>query len=175
EHGIPHEELTREEVRRRFPGHEPAEGMVGLLEQRAGMLFPEACVEALLDQSRAAVQVEERVRAWRADGDGVSVETDRATYRAEQVVLAAGPWLASLLGVAAPPLVVERQLTHWLEPLRGAERFRAPRCPVALWEYAPDRFFYTLPDAGDGFKAGIHHEGELTDAEHVRREPTAAD
>jgi sarcosine oxidase len=178
EYGIPHEELGAAEIRRRFPGHEPAEGMVGLLEQRAGLLFPEACLEAFLDQAReagAVLQVEEAVREWRPDGQGIAVATDRGSYRAEQLVLAAGPWLPALLRDLRLPLVIERQLHHWFEPTREPERFRAPGCPVALWEYAPDRFFATLPDVGDGFKAGIHHEGEVTDPRHVRREPTAED
>jgi glycine/D-amino acid oxidase-like deaminating enzyme len=35
--------------------------------------------------------------------------------------------------------------------------------------------FYTIPDFGDGFKAGIHHDGERVDPDTVRREPAPDD
>jgi sarcosine oxidase len=53
--------------------------------------------------------------------------------------------------------------------------FRPDRCPVAVWEDPGGTVFYTLPDAGDGLKAGIHHDGETVDPDRVRREPTAED
>jgi sarcosine oxidase len=46
---------------------------------------------------------------------------------------------------------------------------------VTIWEYVAGGVFATQPDAGDGVKAGIHHDGEVTTAERVRREPTAED
>src|SRR5262249_43538240 len=38
-----------------------------------------------------------------------------------------------------------------------------------------DRFFYTLPDSGAGLKAAIHHEGETTTPDDVRRDVGADD
>ena len=92
-------------------------------------------------------------------------------------VLSAGPWMTApeLLGALGRGLQVERQLFHWFEPARSPELFRADRCPVTIWEYAPGRVFATQPGTGDGVKAGIHHDGERTDPDRVRREPTADD
>jgi sarcosine oxidase len=178
EHDLPHEVLTAAEIRARFPGFTPPDDTVGLLEPRAGMLWPEGCVEAALELARrggAELRTGEPVTSWRADGDGVSVTSAGGTYRAQRLILSAGPWMPSLLGALGRPLRVERQLFHWFEAARNAEMFRPDRCPVAVWEYAPDRIFATQPDTGDGLKAGIHHEGETTDPEHARREPTAED
>ena len=178
EHGLPHEVLTAAEIRRRFPGFTPSDDTVGLLEPRAGMLWPEGCVEAALELARgggAELRTGEPVTSWRADGDGVSVTSAGGIHRAQRLILSAGPWMPSLLGALGRPLRVERQLFHWFEAARNPEMFRPDRCPVAVWEYAPDRIFATQPDTGDGLKAGIHHEGETTDPEHVRREPSAED
>ncbi|HEV8253352.1 MAG TPA: N-methyl-L-tryptophan oxidase [Vicinamibacteria bacterium] len=178
EHALPHEVLAAGEIRRRFPGFTPPEDTIGLFEPRAGMLAPEASVEAALDLARrhgAELRTNEPVLSWRADGRGVEVTTAEGTHRAARLILSAGPWLPSLLGALGRPLQVERQLFHWFEPAQTPELFGPDRCPVAVWEYAPDRIFATQPDVGDGMKAGIHHEGETTDPDHVRREPTAED
>jgi sarcosine oxidase len=178
EHGLPHEMLSASEIRRRFPGFAPPDDFVGLLEPRAGMLVPEDCVQAALDLARlygAELRMDEPVTDWRADGHGVSVDTTTGSHRAERLILAAGPWMMSLLGPLGRRLEVERQLFHWFEPARTPELFRPEHCPIAVWEYAPERIFATQPDVGDGVKAGIHHEGESTDPENVRRKPTPED
>jgi sarcosine oxidase len=59
---------------------------------------------------------------------------------------------------------------HWFTPARDAELFTPASCPIAMIEYAPDRIFYFVPDSGDGVKAAIHHEGEATDPDTVRRD-----
>ena len=67
-------------------------------------------------------------------------------------------------------LDVERQPIHWFLPSSHSEDYSAARCPVTLWEYAPDRTFYTLPDFGDGLKAAVHYEGQSVDPDHVKRQ-----
>jgi sarcosine oxidase len=178
EHRLPHEVLDAAGIRRRFPGFTPPDDTVGLLEPRAGMLWPEGCVEAALELARrhgAELRTDEPVTSWRADGDGVTVTSAGGTRRASRLILSAGPWMPALLGALGRPLHVERQLFHWFDAARHPELFRPDRCPIAVWEYAPDRIFATQPDTGDGLKAGIHHEGETTDPDRVRREPTASD
>ena len=179
EHALPHEELTAREVQRRFPGLAPAEGMAGVLEPRAGLLFAEACVEALQQQARAAGAVlehDEPVTSWQVEHASVTVTTPRARYGAGHLVLCAGPWMARLAAPLALPLQVARQLSHWFEPAEPTGAFDASRCPVTIWETAPGRMFYTLPDVGGrGLKAGIHHDGEVVDPDTVDREPRPED
>jgi sarcosine oxidase len=166
EHGLPHEVLPANEVRRRFPGYEPPDGTVGVVEPRGGILFVEVCVETMLALARhhgAVVHFGERVTHWHAEGGGVSVTTTRALYRARRLVLAAGAWLPTLVPELGPVLAVERQLIHWFEPSAPAERFTAARAPVTIWEFAPGRVMYTIPDVGHGLKAAIHHGGKLVD------------
>jgi sarcosine oxidase len=176
EYDVPHELLTADEVRRRWPAYDPPDDHAALFELRAGLLLPEACVETYLDLARrhgAAVHVGERVRGWRAEDGSVAVTTDAATYRAGQVVLTAGAWLGELVPDVALPLTVERQMFHWFEPASRPELHAAARCPLGLWEFERDRMVATFPDLGDGVKAGVHHEGETTDPDRVRRTTTS--
>jgi len=68
-------------------------------------------------------------------------------------------------------LKVERQVLYWFAA-RNPEVFRPDKCPIHLWEFAPHRFFYGFPDLGTGVKLALHHEGEATTADSVRREVT---
>jgi sarcosine oxidase len=175
-HGLPCEDLSAPEIRKRFPAFAPDPGMVGVFEPRAGVLFPEACIEAALQGAAAAgaeLRVDEEVEEWRADSGAVQVRTARGSWSAGTLVIAAGPWLPRV--VPGLPLTVARQVLHWFEPLADHGLFAPEACPIALWEVEGGRIFYTFPDLGDGVKAAIHHEGEITDAERVRREVTPED
>jgi sarcosine oxidase len=175
EHDVPHEMLTADEVRRRWPAYDPPDDHAALFEVRAGLLLPEVCVETYLELARrhgATTRTGERVQSWRADGQGVAVTTDSATYRAARVVFTAGAWLRELVPDAPLPLTIERQMFHWFEPTARRDLHRAERCPLALWEFERDRMVATFPDLGDGVKAGVHHEGETTDPQAVRRDTT---
>src|SRR5438093_765444 len=80
---------------------------------RAGILFPEICVEAHLTMARkhgADLRSDEPVLSWADDGDGVRVVTSKGAYHSGQLVLTAGSWIHSLLGDLKLPLAVERQV-----------------------------------------------------------------
>ncbi|MFN2397990.1 MAG: N-methyl-L-tryptophan oxidase [Gemmatimonadaceae bacterium] len=176
-HHLSHEMLTTRDVRNRYPGLHPTDEMIALYEPRAGVLFPERSVRACLDlavRKGAVTKLEERVVSWSADGGSVRVNTTHNSYSAARLVIAAGPWIARLLPELPLHLNVERQLFHWFRPAERPEWFAHSACPVALWEHEPGRIFATFPDvAGQGVKIGVHHEGEITNADTVRRDTTA--
>ena len=178
-HALPHEVLTAEEVRRRFPVLEPAPGMAGVLEPRAGVLLVEACLAALQEMARghgARFEHHTPVLSWEAGGAGVVLTTPAGRHEARHLVLCAGPWLARLVPSLALPLRLERQLSHWFDPASEPGAFAAERCPVTIWEHEAGRVFYTIPDpGGEGFKAGIHHDGETVDLDTLDREPRRED
>lgn len=171
QHGLPHELLTSSELRRRFPALRPATDVVALHEPRAGVLFPEACVRALqacLRSDTAVLRVGEPMLTWRVEGGVVRVATAFGEYVADRLVLALGPWLPEFLNGAQIQLAVERQMQHWFAPREPSELFSPDRLPIALWE-TTERMFYTIPDFGDGVKIAVHHDGEVTDPQRVRR------
>jgi sarcosine oxidase len=171
QHGLPYELLTSAEVRRRFPALAPEPGAVALHEPRAGVLFPEACVRALVAcavRDGAELRTGEPMLTWRVEGGVVRVATAIGEYLADRLVLALGPWLPEFLGGAQMQLTVERQMQHWFRPRAHPDHFAPDRLPIALWETS-ERIFYTIPDFGDGLKIAVHHDGEPTDPQRVRR------
>jgi len=100
EHSLQHEVFSAAEVRTRFPALQPRDDMIAVWEPRAGILFPELCVEAHLTMARkqgADLRSDEAALSWEADGSAVRVVTSKAAYHAGQLVLSAGSWIQSLL------------------------------------------------------------------------------
>ena len=178
QHNLPHELLSARELHNRFPGFVLPEEMSGFFEPRAGVLDPEGCVDAHLQLAAAAgaeVRPNEPVREWNVRGGRVRVVTELGTYDAARLALCAGAWNPALIDDDSVTLRVERQVMHWFTPARTPELFSPARCPIAMTEYSRDRIFYFVPDSGDGVKAAIHHEGEVTSPNAVRREVTDED
>jgi sarcosine oxidase len=172
-YGLPHQLLTADEIRRRYPALRPAPDDRALYEEEAGVLNPEACVWAHLAGATgrgAETRFEEPVRRWAPDGDGVRVETAAGHYLAERLVVTAGPWAPRLLEQLALPLQVERQVCFWFDPGSAAPLFNPQRLPIYVWEHAGGTFFYGFPALGpEGAKVAFHHGGETTTADTVRR------
>lgn len=178
EHKLPYEVLSSAEVRRRFPALQPDDDMAAVLEPRAGILFPEACVEAhvtLAAKHGARLRLNETVLSWHSDGAGVLVKTAQGEYRGERLILSVGAWIQSLLPDLRLPLQVERQVLHWFRPARTPEIFEPKNCPVYLWGYGRNQFFYGFPALGDGVKVARHHEGKTVDVNTVRRDVSDAE
>ena len=173
EHRLTHKILSAEETRRQFPALNPAENMTAVWEPRAGILFPERIIQTHLElaaQNGAALRFNDPALRWEPRGDGVRVFTATHAYDARRLLLSAGAWMSSLVPDLKLPLTVERQVLFWFEPSAQAELFQPARCPVHLWEYATHQFFYGFPDLGDGVKVALHHQGEITSPDLVRRE-----
>lgn len=94
-YGIPYSVLSPEEVRHRFPAMTPLDNDVAVYEELAGYLFPEECIRAQLKvaaRSGAELRYGEKVVSWTATTDRVEVTTERATFEADRLIIAAGPW-----------------------------------------------------------------------------------
>lgn len=172
DHHLPHEVLSARELHRRYPGFSPMDEMVGVLEQRAGILLPDAIVQANLELAvhhGAVLLPNVQVLGWDRIADGVEIRTTGETIVARQVVVAAGAWNGQLLAELALPLTIERQVIHWFDPVRFPEYFEPQRMPVSIWELENGTLFYTKPDLGDGVKIGIHHSGLTVDPDAVDR------
>lgn len=171
-HRLQHEILGGADVRRRFPALQPPDDWLAVWESRAGVLFPERCVEAQLRgaTSRGAdLHCNEPVERWERDGDGVRVWTARGEYSAGALVITAGAWLGQLVAGLRLPLRVERQVLFWFDAMLNPADFRPDRCPIHVWEYEPGKHFYGLPDVGTGSKLAVHHEGPTVAPDAVDR------
>ena len=169
-HQLALEELTIDDIQRRFPHFRPWEDAVALFEPHAGVLFPEECVEAFLDEARqggARLHYEEPVVSWEAGSDGIALRTHRGRYVTQRLLLAAGAWLPSLAPWLA--LEIERQVMHWFEPRTDSPPATGEHLPVFLIEENDGRLWYGLPDFGDGVKVALHHGGKITTADSLQR------
>lgn len=173
EHNLPCEILDCGEIRKRFPALRPEGHMIGLLEPRAGILYPEKCIAAHLELARrhgALVRLDEPVTSWEVNGNSASITTSAGQYRAERIVFCGGAWLPELLPHLDLHLETERQVLFWFKALSSPENFSPERCPVHLWEYEPGLMFYGFPDLGAGIKTAIHHQGEKYERGKIDRE-----
>jgi sarcosine oxidase len=178
EHRLSIEELSHDELRRRYPQFHFAEDYVGILERDAGFLYVEQCVHAHIDAARGAgadLRADEAVVGWEATGNGVTVRTSKNTYAADRLVITAGAWASRALAELGLPLQVLRKVLFWLGTANDRD-FARDRFPVYLAE-VPEGFFYGFPaiDA-DGHKLARHDGGEpVADPATVNRTVTAED
>jgi sarcosine oxidase len=175
--GIAHEIMDGPEIRRRFPQFNVRDDEVGYVEPGAGFVRPEACVRtqlALARQHGATLHCGERVTTFDATASGVRVTTDHAVYAAENLIVAAGPWLLPFL----PPTFarhfrVYRQALFWFDIDGDVAPYEAPRFPVFIWELqGRDQGVYGFPaldGPGGGMKIATEEYRATTTPETVER------
>lgn len=172
-HHLSHELLSAAEMRRRFPAFRPSDDMVAVWEPRAGILFPERCIESHLQMARkcgAVLRFDEPAATWECNGDSVRVLTPEGEYQAQRLLITAGAWTSQLIADLALPLAIERQVLLWFDPIAHPEHFDPQHCPIYIAEHEPNHIIYGFPNLAEGVKVGRHHEGESTDPDRVRRE-----
>jgi sarcosine oxidase len=162
-HALAHEELAADEVHRRFPALRLSGDMIAIHEPKAGVLQAERTVSTLLALARAQgarLHFDEPVLSWSSTAAGVEVRTARQTYSAARLILAAGPWIASLWNDVPVRLQVERTRVFWFRELSDPAVFQPDRLPIFAIEFLPDRMLYGFPNFGDGVKVALHYQGE---------------
>lgn len=172
--------LDAAEARRRFPMFR-LEGAAGaLVDRTAAVIAADATIRAL---ARACVvegvHVLEstRVLGLGLDASPFAIETDRGDLLAERLVLAAGPWMRTLVPALAPVLTARRQSVGFFRLDAPPEQVRPGPFPV--WCHlgaATNDLHYGLPEFGrEGVKIGQHEvagENDDPDAGAVPNEAT---
>ncbi len=165
-HGLEVEKLSAAEARARFPSLIVPDSMSAVVEQRAGFLWVERCVEAALGEARAAgaqLEPDTEVLAIGRDGSGWCVKTSRGDRRAARIVVAPGAWAQGLLGELGLRFEVRRKSLFWLDAPDDGE------APVFLFE-TPGGVYYGFPPVGGaGLKVAEHSGG------HVLKDPLLVD
>jgi len=176
EHSLPHRRLSSREAGEVFGALRLEEGYSGVYEGSAGVLFPEQCISSyvsLAQEAGGTFGFSERVTSWKPEAEHVEVLTEKGEYEADRLVLAAGAWTGQLLN-GLVPLECERQVQFWFRPAEGGA-FSAERMPVFIMEEDDERYFYGIPDVGDGVKVARSHGGETVDPDKVERRASGAD
>ncbi len=158
---IPHEVLDATQVRRRFPQFAITDNYSGYFESGAGFVKPEECVKAQLELAKslgAEIVLNQKVIELSPDisAGAVGVKTRDAAYKAEQVILTAGPWINELVERTEPYFKVYRQVLFWFSPKRTIDAFLPDRCPTFIWSFADGGRdgMYGFP-AVDGAQGGV--------------------
>jgi sarcosine oxidase len=139
-HGIAHENLDGNELRRRFPMFVAAEAARAYYEPEAGFVRPEAAVSAQLGLAREAgarLCVDEPVLDWYASPDGVRVRGATGVHDADQLVLCPGPWINQLFPEGRELFAVYRQLLLWFPIADEPPRLR--EMPIFVWDFGGER------------------------------------
>jgi glycine/D-amino acid oxidase-like deaminating enzyme len=108
------------------------------------------------------LHTDETVRGWRVQGSLVVVETDRATYSADRLIVAAGAWSGPLLCDLGVSLEVRRKPLYWFRTHNDI--YTADRgCPGFLYDL-PRGCFYGVPQIDPlGVKVAEHTGGGAVD------------
>jgi sarcosine oxidase len=175
-HRLRHEVLTSSQIEERFDAFTVGEGLSGVYEETAGVLFAEECVRAFVglgSEAGCEFRFSEQVLGWKGGPEGVQVETSAGTHTADKLVLCAGAWNGGLTR-GLVPLQCERQVPLWFSS-GGQERFSAPKMPIFIMEESRGLFYYGIPDLGHGVKVARTHGGKMVDPDKVSREVTEED
>jgi len=171
QHGLPHEVLTADEVRARYPAFAPGSEDIAVFEADGGVLQVEACTRAHADRARRrGAEIREGVRVASIDPERATVTLEDGTQlSAGHLIVTAGAWLPTLL--PALPITVERQVQLWFSPPRDLGAF------PAFIHFTEAGNFYGIPgeDAAAPIKVCRHHGGRATTADTLDRACDDAD
>jgi sarcosine oxidase len=174
-HGIAHELLDANQIRARFPQFNIRDDEIGYFEPEAGFVRPEACIAAelsLAEKHGADVHRDEPVLSFVPSANGVSVTTDRGTYRADKIIVSAGAWFPKLVGGQFETLLrVYRQVINWFDVDGDASLYTPQHFPVFIWELADlEHGVYGFPVIdGSGVKVANEQYAETTSPDAVAR------
>jgi sarcosine oxidase len=158
--GVRHEILDAATMRRRYPAFNVADGDTAYHDSVGGFVRPEPCITAQLGTATrlgAELSLNEQVVSFEQADAGVTVRTDKQTYRGRQLIVAAGAWLPGLLGPAlAGSFMVTRQVLYWFRARSEAAHadFAPERFPVYIWQLPRYQSIYGFPALG-GIEEGV--------------------
>lgn len=170
--GVKHQCLSSEELKQRFPGIRLTQGEMGLLEESGGVLYAAKALRALQDAIRqlgGKVCDGEKVLEIKP-GLPVVVKTACKSYRANSLVITAGPWTNRLLrplGLELPLETLRISVCYWRERVPG--RYGASQafpCFLGLDLRLAPHHIYGLPsDEYPGLMKVCYHHGNNADPE----------
>lgn len=173
-----HEELAAEELNERFPGYELPEDYKAVLEPEGGFLESEKCIMAHVIQAQkngAEIHAQEKVENWESEEEGVKIETDRGSYRANKLVFAAGAWTPKLIASVSEYLQVDLHSLTWEQPERP-QFYRSNNFPPFIADTEEGQYYGFPHHERPGFKyARFKPVEQKIDPETVERQPEISD
>lgn len=173
--GVAFEDLTKQQVAARFPLFRADDIDGGLYTPQGGALLAGRIVEALGEWLAGhGVAVRAKTPVKDIDAEMATVILDNGTReRADQIVIAAGPWVTRLLPRLAKRVTPSRQIVTYLKPPVSLEA-AWQKGPVLLDISHATGFYLLPPVAGTGLKVGDHVFSLIGEPDRDR-EPTKSE
>jgi len=161
---------TGAEANAAFPAFNlPADWDV-VVQDSGGILMAEAALRAFREGAEGLV-IPKAARV-QARSFGICVRAGDEEVIAEQVIVAAGPWIGQFIPALKPHLTITRQAVGWFKPLRP-QTVGFGDLPIFIVE-GPRGLVYGFPDfEGRGVKAAQHDLGPVVGPDAW--EPPASD
>lgn len=148
---VPFEELTSDEVMKRWPQWRLPQDVTALYQTESGLVMASRANMAhrqLARQNGAKLVDNRMVNSIGESGGEVHVSTSDGAYTAESLIVASGAWTNSMLwhlGVTFPLEVTLEQVVYLtaIQP----EKFQPDRFPIWIWMTVPS--FYGFPIFGE--------------------------
>ena len=169
--GVAYEELSREELEKRYP-QIGLEGITkGLLEPRSGVLLARRAVAAVAeDAQRLGVEYRVAQITEPRGAEAISAVTTNSGERiqADTFVFACGAWLGKLFPeILGARIFPSRQEVFFFGVPAGDARFAPPALPT--WLFQEDEI-YGMPDLESrGLKIAVDRHGERVDPDTQSR------
>lgn len=149
--GVPFEHLDAAEIRRRFPQFTVTDDCHGIYQPDGGIAMAaraNAAHQRMAREHGATLRDRTPVTSVRSVGGEVEVVAGDVAYRCRKLVVAAGPWsntILGMLGQALPLEVTQEQVTYYATP--HLREFEPGRFPVWIW--MDDPCYYGFPAFGE--------------------------
>lgn len=174
EYAIPHEVLTAETIKKRFPQFNIQGDERGYFEEGAGFLSAENCIRVQLRRAAelgALLNTNEKMLAYTQNKDFIQVKTNKAVYNTKKLVLTLGPWVRNILpNEYTSFLKIYRQVLYWFELRGNPKDYVVGKFPVFNWEFntAHEDFIYGFPSLdGKSIKIATEQYDRTTDPSNV--------
>ncbi len=164
QHGLHVEQLSTDDVHRRWPGFRVPAGYAGVFEAAAGYLRVERCVLAHLAAAKthgAQLRLGEPVQQWQAESNSVKVTLQSGEHiSAGKLIITAGAWTPQILADLGVALEVRRKHVYWF-PNADEHYHQDTGCPTFLYELSHG-VFYGFPQIDElGVKVAEHSGGQV--------------
>jgi sarcosine oxidase len=181
---IPVENWTNKKTNTRFPQFKYPQDWMALWEPHAGYLDVNESIKSMLNVARsstAEIHDNEKAIRWDRSDIGIEVVTDKGAYRAEKLIITAGPWTSQLCSMYHLPLNVTRQSLTWVDTHSRSE-YRHPAFPCWFIHDPKKGMYYGFPEAEindsrapQGIKFGLHAPGMPADPDYLNRDDLPID
>ena len=153
-----------------FPAFKLPDDWDVVVQDSGAILLAEEAMRAF--RGGANGRIIRKAARMRATSEGIRISSASEEVMAEQVVVAAGPWIAELIPGLKRHVTVTRQAVGWFRPENPATT-RYGEFPIFILE-AERGMVYGFPDfEGRGVKAAQHDHGRVVSADEW--DPPASD